>query len=1433
MSRKTINNVRIVQWGNTLSDWEEINSQGPEYILKKNELGIIDNNNGKAKYLVVGDGSSTVAALQENATDADGTNVFISGKGAGYTLPTATEETPGAIKIDSKYFTLVNEKLTPVLLTYVGSVADQFLTLPEDHDLRINGTLYVDNLVSSNRIEIKVDNKFINIHKKLDDEISLSDQIAATDVLFIDLPQKYHINSHVVIVNNNPDFNHYWYSYERELTESEIAAEQDSNYFGFNSLYLINSDGDDDTLFNRVCIVNIDPETEEETLWDRFVVGEDYQVQIYRVSDVPSILEDGATSGIRIFNYNKEDVDVDVEYQRRIAEISIDNTGALWFSQNVYDPSYTTVEDVTEYHRIGILKPEKDGPLVGIALINSSGYLVAREKLEVKDLPTHYTCTINDIIYDPFEGDTIMSLRQDYCDTIIANGQEYKVTNNIIDLGAPVWTEELYDSILSAVQTITFNGQTYYGPDASFNYEYNADISGGLLIHVEQNDESFTINHKSDVNYEEVAVVNPVSIGRAEGQVEYIDITNTIVRDQHQFGHLLSYANERVSFVPLLDSINQIKTDIENIKDLTGSEFENGVGIKVTKNSGVINIAHKEYEDYSLEDQGSILIGPQDRTNFNVISLLERDPDNLGHVLATSSLSVSFEPLLEYVEELAGQISSGMGEIISNKGLTIQQFNYKTTIDHKSYWEGATTNSELLIGLESTQAKEFTTYTSLKIDSDILGHVTNTTNQKINFTPLITEVSSLKTWISNVDSKISIGLTMPEAFTVEKTPINNKESFVVGLTEGYQIPTTTQIQTWNDKQDKITIDTSLLESSTNPVQNKVVYEALRNKQDSLADETILTINGTPLKLEDSITIETGTSVTEETVEGWGFTKNTGTVTSIKIGEDSYEEDEGVVTLPSYPAVPTKISQLENDSNFTSNTGTVTSVLVKAEGGLTSSTTAAGNEIYETTISIDDNHKLPTKEEWDAITGGTSVVDTNQKIKVGDTTFGDNAEVNLKAGSNITIETGDNTITISATNSGEDSEDSQAVLYVEQELTDDQKSQARTNIGAASDHDHTAYVEKNADITSGTHCKITYDSKGLVTKGDNLTATDVPELSSDKITSLTGYSKATETSDITESDSLNSAIGKLEKAIENASSGEANVQSNWAETDESSDAYILNKPSLAKVATSGSYKDLTDIPTVDGSNQTVKVGDITFDNNAIVDFVAGLNVQITGDATTSSITISATDTTYDNATSETDGLMSRSDKSKLDGIAEGANAYTHPDTHPVDMIDGLADIATSGLYDDLINKPTIPDVSNASNWDEAYSWGDHADAGYLKTQDLEGYVQSSELGTINGQSILDGDITINVTDTDKKTSSGNTSSRIYLVGATSRSAEGQTTYSNGGVYVDTNNKLYSESSPVVISGTNNSTIPYKIITITSANYQALVTKDPNTLYFIVG
>ena len=42
------------------------------------------------------------------------------------------------------------------------------------------------------------------------------------------------------------------------------------------------------------------------------------------------------------------------------------------------------------------------------------------------------------------------------------------------------------------------------------------------------------------------------------------------------------------------------------------------------------------------------------------------------------------------------------------------------------------------------------------------------------------------------------------------------------------------------------------------------------------------------------------AVTESTVSGWGFTKNTGTVTKVKVGNAEYNPSSGIVSLPAYP-----------------------------------------------------------------------------------------------------------------------------------------------------------------------------------------------------------------------------------------------------------------------------------------------------------------------------------------------------------------------------------------------------------------------------------------------------------------------------------------------------------------------------------------------------
>lgn len=68
-------------------------------------------------------------------------------------------------------------------------------------------------------------------------------------------------------------------------------------------------------------------------------------------------------------------------------------------------------------------------------------------------------------------------------------------------------------------------------------------------------------------------------------------------------------------------------------------------------------------------------------------------------------------------------------------------------------------------------------------------------------------------------------------------------------------------------------------------------------------------------------------------------------------------------------------------------------------------------------------------------------------------------------------------------------------------------------------------------------------------------------------------------------------------------------------------------------------------------------------------------------------LSATDTTYSDATTSTSGLMSATDKSKLNGIASGAEVNVQSDWNQAD----------STADDYIKNKPTIPAAQIQSNW----------------------------------------------------------------------------------------------------------------------------------------
>ena len=242
--------------------------------------------------------------------------------------------------------------------------------------------------------------------------------------------------------------------------------------------------------------------------------------------------------------------------------------------------------------------------------------------------------------------------------------------------------------------------------------------------------------------------------------------------------------------------------------------------------------------------------------------------------------------------------------------------------------------------------------------------------------------------------------------------------------------------------------------------------------------------------------------------------------------------------------------------------------------------------------------------------------------------------------------------------------------------------------ARSDHKHPTDTSRAAasDLTS--HTTNTSNPHGVTKSQVGLG--NVPNVATNDQTPT--FTAATSLATLTSGEKISVAFGKITKAITDLISHIGNksnphgITASQVGAAASSHSHTSGEVSgLATVATSGSYNDLSNKPTIlsIGTSSTtaaagnhthsayanqnafsnVAVGSTTIAADSATDtltLVAGSNVTITPDATNDKVTIAATDT-----------------------------VYTHPSSHAASMITGLATVATSGSYNDLSNKPTIP------------------------------------------------------------------------------------------------------------------------------------------------
>ena len=187
------------------------------------------------------------------------------------------------------------------------------------------------------------------------------------------------------------------------------------------------------------------------------------------------------------------------------------------------------------------------------------------------------------------------------------------------------------------------------------------------------------------------------------------------------------------------------------------------------------------------------------------------------------------------------------------------------------------------------------------------------------------------------------------------------------------------------------------------------------------------------------------------------------------------------------------------------------------------------------------------------------------------------------------------------------------------------------------------------------------------------------------------------------------------------------QADWTEENPLAKSFILHKPNLSEVAISGSYNDLTDKPTIPAEqvNADWTEADDTkksfiLHKPTVKPLVAGSNITITDGP--SSVTISSQSAPQEQAdwaqvnsqavsfirnkpnlseVAISGSYNDLTDKPDIPGSQVNADWTEQDDTKKSFILHkpNLSEVATSGSYTDLTDKPTIPAAQIQSDWEQ--------------------------------------------------------------------------------------------------------------------------------------
>ena len=224
--------------------------------------------------------------------------------------------------------------------------------------------------------------------------------------------------------------------------------------------------------------------------------------------------------------------------------------------------------------------------------------------------------------------------------------------------------------------------------------------------------------------------------------------------------------------------------------------------------------------------------------------------------------------------------------------------------------------------------------------------------------------------------------------------------------------------------------------------------------------------------------------------------------------------------------------------------------------------------------------------------------------------------------------------------------------------------------ASSEHNHDdLYLKKNETANSAKQLEsarvinlggAVNGSASFDGSSDITINTSIANISSDKITVMTGYVKPDSTGDISAVDSLNVALGKLEKALDGKQAA-----GSYAPGTHDHNTLYYTKQEISDILTNiegGGSASLEAAKSYTDAAINKLLGEGTpeaLDTLKEIASALGDNPNLAGTLTTEIGKKADKDHTHNDATTTTAGFMSAEDKAKLDGIAEGANNYVHP------------------------------------------------------------------------------------------------------------------------------------------------------------------------------